>query len=101
MTPKSDLVIILLRKFVLKCLQLNISFKAQHVISCQNSHFRTNFRNKKMNKSDFVTFAISEILQGCFGRRPSAETIPNDALVHFRDKVARLLDANISANTKT
>lgn len=37
MTSKSDLVMTLLRKFVLKCLQLNISFKAQHVFGCQNS----------------------------------------------------------------
>lgn len=45
----------------------------------------------------FVTFGISAILQVVSGRRQSADTIPSDAMVHFRDEIARLLDANTRA----
>lgn len=48
----------------------------------------------------FVTSAISAILQVGSGRRQPADTIPSDAMVHFRDEIARLLDASISAKTR-
>lgn len=85
MTSKSDLVMTLLRKFVLKCLQLNISFKAQHVFGCQNS----------------LTDSLSRLqFQRFYKLAQDADSIPSDAMFHFRDEIARLLDASISANTR-
>ena len=78
MTSKTALVMILFRKFVLKCLQLNISFKVQHAVGSQNS------------LTDSLSgFTVSAFSQVGSGRRQSADTISFDTLVNFE---ANLLD---------